>query len=155
MHGRPRPANFLSLLSGLLAAFAFFFAFLLDLARQLAAAAEQLTRQRRANAQKLAAQNTELLFAARPFANGFHLVSTQRLAVHDAALSRYLFVILFFRDFDDFFGQRNDVFAAPNQSHRALRVFKRPLEPSAFGRTPRKAVLYDQQLDILLSQPLP
>src|SRR5258705_632616 len=88
MRGRPKPALCSWLLGcGIAARFfaAFFFTLLLDLARKFAAGAEQLARQICADAQNLAAQNAELLLAARPFADRPHLLGRERLAIHHAA----------------------------------------------------------------------
>src|SRR5213078_3728912 len=67
---------------------AFFFAFLLDLARELAAGAEQLARQTRADAQNLPAQNAELLLPTGPLADRLHLIGRELLPIHYAALGR-------------------------------------------------------------------
>src|SRR5215218_5354393 len=109
MQGGPRPADcsYLfgdSLFVCLLAAF--FFALLLDLARKLAAATEQLTRQGRADTQNLAADDAQLLLAAGPLADELDLLGRQRLAVHDAALGLNLVILLSFNDLDDFLGER-------------------------------------------------
>src|SRR5712671_6054186 len=112
--GRAKPTLCSWLLScGIAARFfaAFFCAFLLDLARKLAAGAEQLARQICADAQNLAAQNAELLLAARPLADRPHLLGSERLAIHHAALGREWRKVLVVGDRDNFFGERNDVFA--------------------------------------------
>ena len=53
---------------------------------------------------------------------------------------------------DDFLGQRDDVFAAPNQRQRAFGAFERRRQPRAFGRPAGQAVLDHQQVNVLLAQ---
>src|SRR3954469_18911790 len=134
---------------------ALFFALLLDLARKLAAGAEQLARQSRTDAQNLATQNAELFLAAGPFADSLHLVGRERLTIHYAALGQELFKVLIFGNVHDFFGQRNDIFAAPNKRHLASRVLERLFQSSALRGSRGQAVLDHQQVNVLLPKPLP
>ena len=73
-------------------------------------------------------------------------------AVHHAALGRRTSRILVLGDADDFLGQRNDVFAAPDHGQRPSAPSNAGASARAFGGPAGQAVLDHQQVDVLLAQ---
>src|SRR5690606_7437773 len=97
---------------------------LLDLTSQLGTRPKQLSGQIGSWGKDLPNQQRNLFLTVRPLTDGQDLFGGESLAVHHATLQLELGELIASNHSRDLFAEADEVFAAPDNRHRALFVFK-------------------------------
>ena len=125
---------------------------LFDLAGEIRAAGSELRGKLGSDAGNLTKEDRDLFFASGPLGDFDSLGSRESFAVEDAAEDAELSELLFLGDFNDFFGERNDIGSAPADGGISGDTFESGFERSTGDGARREAVLNDHDADVFFGE---